>query len=413
MEYLSETETPPTVYFAHKIITETDIIEYGAIRVEDGIIASVGPKSGIRKQGDRMVNLGNMTLFPGLVNLHTTFEEASLRGQFSQCSRSPLLYRKEVQKLLTELRVKSDSTLERSAGLTIREALSNGITTHVTTNNYLSGEFLESQPANLISLLNSSNIDGSTQFSFARKIAAKIESMPTSMGFTAPFLYTHDPRYLKEAQRILVKNRYHFQMILSECNDELAAFLEHRGELYEDFIAENPWPFELELNSPARTAIINSLIPRHSTIVHPHYCGTDELIGFQSLSATAAIAPRYTQFFDLRPFPVASAINNRLNIAVCTGSPGLCHNMNLLDELYEIRAAHPSISARSLLNMVTQNPAKALRLENEIGSLQPGKRAHIVGVRSNSLSKTPIEDLIQGEISVEFVIIDGEELIIP
>ncbi len=408
-----EFELEPTVYFARRIVSGDEIIHHGAIRVEDGIITDVGPKSGIRRQGDRILNLGNRTLLPGFINLHTTLEESALRGQLSNTCRSPRIYRKRAHELINELNEESSFQLEKNAALTIRESLSNGITTQVTTNRTLSGEFLEMQPAHIISLTNTAEIFGATQFLFARSVAQKIKEFPTSHGFSVPFLHTHTRGYLKEAQRMLNRNRYHHQIILNESSEELSAYLEHRGEFYDEVCVEKEWPFANERSTAARIAIKNSLIPRHSTIIHPNYCGTDELVAFQSLSSSVAVSPRFTQFFDMRPFPVGGALDNRVNIAITTASPALCLNMNLLDELFEVRECHPSIPAETLLDMITRNPAKALRMDHELGSLTPGKRANIIGIRSNDLSSSPLDDLIQGEIAVECVIIDGEELIVP
>lgn len=403
----------PTVYFARKIVSGDTIIDNGAIRVEDGIISNVGPKSGIREQGDRIVNLGDMTLVPGFINIHTLLEEAPLRDRLNHTGKSLSLYRSESKRLLDEVRENSDSSIERSVRLTVNESLSNGITTLVTQVRHLDGTFLESLPCHLISLVDTSDISGYTQFSFARKVGEKIGKLETAHGFAAPFLYTHNPKFLKESQRMLHRNKYHFQMHVSESSEELSAFLEHAGPLYSAVSEESTWYFNKERNTPAKVAITNSLIPRHSSIVHPNYCGTDELVAFQSQSATAVISPRFSSFFDLRPFPVATALENRLNIAVSISSPAFCLNMNLLDELYEIRQAHPTIPALELLDMITRNPAKALRMDSELGSLEIGKRANITGIRSNSHSSSPIEDLIQSEISVEFVLINGDELIVP
>lgn len=410
MGLFSDYEEVPTVYFARRILVGSEVLENGAIRVADGVITNLGPKSGIRQQGDRIINLGNLTLLPGFINLHTKLEESPLREQLSYTNRSPHIYRNRVNELLKELTI---DQIEHSVSLTIRESLANGITTLVTDSTMLSGDFVAAQYGEIVPLIDSSAITGNTQFSFARNVGLEIDRLSCSKGFTAPYLFTHHPRYLKEAQRLLHRNRYVFQMILNESRDELSAFIEHQGELFDQITENGPWPFGDERNSPAKTAITNSLIPRHSTILHPHYCGTDELVAFQSLSATAGIAPRYTQFFDQRPFPVATALENRLNLAVCTASPALCMSMNLLDELYEIREAHPTIPAIDLIHMITKNPAKALKLDNELGTLEIGKRANIIGIRSNELSRSPLEDLIQGEISVECVIVNGEDLILP
>jgi len=405
--------TPPTVYFAKRILSGSELIENGAVRVENGIISAVGPKSGMRQQGDRIVNLGNQTLLPGFINLHTILEESAFRGEMYGAISSPFQYRQKINTLISHADDGMITALEQSAALAVREGIANGITTQVTHNKHLSDSFLENQPAHIISLLNTEMNSSNTQFSFAREISESINKSSITRGFTAPFLHSHSLQHLKESQRMAIKQNHLYQMFLGESSEEISAFIEHAGELYRHATEENEWPFKDEVNSPAKVAIMNSLIPRHSSILFPHYCGADELTAFQSLSATVVISPRYTQEFDLRPFPFGVALENDIRIAVCTGSPAFDNNMNLLDELFEIREQHPEIPAETLLEMITTTPARALRMQDVIGTIEVGKRAHIIGIRTEGATSSPLEDLIQGEISVEFTVIDNEELIIP
>ncbi len=405
--------TPPTVYFAKRILSGSELIENGAVRVEDGIICAVGPKSGMRQQGDRIVNLGDQTLLPGFINLHTVLEEAAFRGEIYGAISSPFQYRQKIESLLVHADDGMQLTLERSAALCVREGIANGITTQVTHNKHLSDSFFEQQPAHIVSLKNIDKMSSQTQFSFAREISEDIDKSSNTKGFASPFLHSHSLPFHKEAQRMAQKQSYLHQMFLGECSEEISAFIQHEGELYKSATKNRDWPFKDEFNSPAKVAIMNSLIPRHSSILFPHYCGADELTAFQSLSATVVISPRYTQELDLRPFPFGVALENDIRIAVCTGSPAFDNNMNLLDELFEIREQFPEIPAITLLDMITTTPARALRMQDELGTIEVGKRAHIIGIRTADTTSSPLDDLIQGEISVEFTVIDNEELIIP
>lgn len=95
------------------------------------------------------------------------------------------------------------------------------------------------------------------------------------------------------------------------------------------------------------------------------------------------------------------------NICVSLGTDGAPSNnrMSIVDEMYiaslinkgrEVYATgttNPTIlPAETLLNMATINGAKALLLENDIGSLQVGKKADMIVINPSSWSMVPIHD---------------------
>ena len=74
--------------------------------------------------------------------------------------------------------------------------------------------------------------------------------------------------------------------------------------------------------------------------------------------------------------------------------------------------AYPHISASEMLKWVTINPAKALRMEQQIGSLREGKLADIIAVRfAYDSTGDPLEELLMADPEIIAVIIDGEEIV--
>ena len=86
--------------------------------------------------------------------------------------------------------------------------------------------------------------------------------------------------------------------------------------------------------------------------------------------------------------------------------------MSLFDELFWLKKAYPHISASEMLKWVTINPAKALRMEQQIGSLREGKLADIIAVRfAYDSTGDPLEELLMADPEIIAVIIDGEEIV--
>jgi cytosine/adenosine deaminase-related metal-dependent hydrolase len=72
----------------------------------------------------------------------------------------------------------------------------------------------------------------------------------------------------------------------------------------------------------------------------------------------------------------------RAGCAVAFGTDSLAsvEDLNVFGELAEARRIAPSIPARQLLESATLTGARALRIDAELGSIEPGKRAAVIAV---------------------------------
>lgn len=93
----------------------------------------------------------------------------------------------------------------------------------------------------------------------------------------------------------------------------------------------------------------------------------------------------WTPFTDLllygQSLDVAAALRAGLNISLANG-PGSAGAKNLLDQLkiaraYLDSAAGAKVSNRELIEMLTVNPARALRMEDQLGAVKPGYLANL------------------------------------
>jgi 5-methylthioadenosine/S-adenosylhomocysteine deaminase len=97
--------------------------------------------------------------------------------------------------------------------------------------------------------------------------------------------------------------------------------------------------------------------------------------------------------------PVARLLEDGVNVAL--GTDGVASN-NDLDMLGEMRTAAllakgvsgnaAAVGAAQALEMATLNGARALGLENRIGSIEPGKEADLVAVELASPEVSPVFD---------------------
>lgn len=119
--------------------------------------------------------------------------------------------------------------------------------------------------------------------------------------------------------------------------------------------------------------------------------------------------------------PVPDMLKKGIN--VCIGTDGaasnnslnMFHEMNLLGLIHKgAREKADCVSAREIFRMATLNGAKALGMEQKIGSIEVGKKADIAILNLRTPSMTPRNDLLAGLCysangsEVETVIIDGK-----
>ena len=112
-------------------------------------------------------------------------------------------------------------------------------------------------------------------------------------------------------------------------------------------------------------------------------------------------------------------------ICVSIGTDGAPSNnrMDLIDEMYLTSLIHkgrtldPSkIPAEKVLEMVTCDAAKCLLWNDEIGSLETGKKADLIVINLKNVSSLPVHDLISNLVyankstNVEYTMVDGHWL---
>ncbi|MCK4657987.1 MAG: amidohydrolase family protein, partial [Phycisphaerae bacterium] len=99
-------------------------------------------------------------------------------------------------------------------------------------------------------------------------------------------------------------------------------------------------------------------------------------------------------------------------INVCVGTDSLASNpsLSILEELRYLRRMFEDITARQLTEMGTLRAARALGMENTVGSLEPGKQADIVVVPLQATGPLdPLENLLRGELGPVQVYVAGQQ----
>jgi cytosine/adenosine deaminase-related metal-dependent hydrolase len=128
-----------------------------------------------------------------------------------------------------------------------------------------------------------------------------------------------------------------------------------------------------------------------------------------------------THAYALGRFPVIEALEAGVNVAVSTDGAAPDRSFDLLSQgriASQLQRAHFNdtslLPAEKLIETITIDAAQALGMADEIGSLEPGKKADIVGLSLESAKLRPRTALIHriahyaSGADIEFVMVDGE-----
>jgi cytosine/adenosine deaminase-related metal-dependent hydrolase len=403
-----------TLYLAKWILLPSfEILHNGAVSVENGRILSAGPKSWAKHAPDeRVVNLGDMLLLPGLINIHTHLEENTLRGQPKAEEET---FASWIAKRATRLRQIPDAGIENAVRLGARELLSHGITTVVDSSRRgISPRMLAAEPVRSFVLHETYPESNDEEEKLVATLSARIGKPANGQKTgTGPYaMYSLSPKAHAALAEFGRHHGYLWAGHVAESAEELQAFSDQTGDLYFHITRKKPWPFGKVTQGSMDYALANNLIPPGAICFHCNYVNGRELEQLAALQAAVVLCFQYSQEAGHKAFPLDVAMKRGVLICAATESLSCERSGNLFDELFCAHQKYPHVPAAEMLRWITVNPARALGAAGELGAIAAGMAADIVGVRfPQKPGNALLDELILGEPEVRLVIVNGEEII--
>jgi cytosine/adenosine deaminase-related metal-dependent hydrolase len=403
-----------TIFFAKWVLLPSfEILHNAAVSVENGRILSAGPRSWAQRSGnDRIVNLGDLFLLPGLINIHTHLEENALRDMPKAETET---FASWSAKRTTRLRQLPDTNVENAVRLGTRELLSHGITTVADSSRRgISPKVLSLEPIRsfVFHEANPDNIEEEEKLLsvLSERINAQSPKIKTGVGPYA--VYSLSPGAHVKLVEFGRRNGYLWASHVAESSEELQAFSDQTGDLFFQITRRKPWPFGKVTRGSMDFALSENLIPRHAICFHCNYVNGAEFERLAELEASVVLCFQYSSEASHKAFPLDVALKRGVVLCAATESLSCERPMNLFDELFCARRRYPHVPASEMIRWITVNPARALGAASQIGSLGQGMRADIIGLRfPQNPGAFLLDELIIGEPEVRLVIVDGEEII--
>lgn len=386
-------------------------IVQGELLIVDGRIAEVGASG---RTADLVIDATGCAVIPGFVQTHIHLCQTIFRGAADDLSLIDWL-KKRVWPMEA---AHSATSIAASARLGIAELIKGGTTCALTmeTVNHTSEVFKVVEQTGFRATVGKCMMDKGDEVPSAlrEQTAASIDESIALLEewhgkADGRIRYCFAPRFAISCKRELL--------------EEVARLARERGVMVHTHASENKTECELvESETGLRNvAYLDSLglTGPHVALAHCVHLSSDEIDMLEKTRTNVVHCPSSNLKLGSGIAPIAGLLDR--GISVSLGADGAACN-NRLDMFTEMRTAAllqkvlhgPEVlTANRVLRMATAGGAKALGLNDEIGSLEAGKRADVAIVRMSGLHATPAADVISALVysaqpsDVETVIIDG------
>ncbi len=406
--------------------TNRRVIGDGAVLIEGSRIVKVGKSREVRNgaKAEFEMNAGGMVILPGLVDTHVHLAQALIRGCADDTSLIDWL-----QKFVWPLQGNFEADDGRaSAELCMLEMIKSGTTT-----------FLESLLHERYGL---DGIAETVEQAGMRGILGKTVMGLPSYGSKTSIMH---PGMVEDGETCLRQVEGHFKKWNGHAGGRIKVWYGARSlggcsrELYQQ-IGEGArrlgTGITMHLNEVQEDArycrrefgklpgeFVDEVGLLDSTIVFAHgvWMTEPEWKIFAKKGASIAHCPSSNTKIASGMAPVVEMRRAGVNVGLgCDGGPSnncydMIREMKTASLLQKVRLMDPlAADAESMLEMATIIGAKALGMENEIGSLEVGKKADLILVAMRKPHLTPVFDPVSHLVyaaegsDVDTVVIDGK-----
>src|SRR5213594_3168766 len=408
-------------------------IEDGAVAISGNRIIDVGEFPGVsaRHSGQETVDLGEQALLPGLINAHCHLDYTCLRGKIApqksfadwirainteKANLSPKDYLASINDGFAEAKRFGTTTI---ANLTAFPELIPKISAPIRT--WWFAELMDVR-APACAEATAGRPDRAGEI-----VELAIESLKSAhnWGLAPHALFTASKNLYRRCEEIALRDNILLTTHLAESREEMEMFHDASGPLYEflksigramnDCGSKTPLGLFLDLigrgGSPNRPRAIEVNRPYLPWIV----AHLNELIesDFDSLERSetrfhVVHSPRSHDYFKHSRFPFEKL--RALGFNICLGTDSLASNetLSLFAEMRAFQKEFPGVPPEEVLQMVTVNPARALRQENALGRIRRGCRADLISIPCSGTDDV-FAEIIAFEEAVDWILLNGKE----
>jgi 5-methylthioadenosine/S-adenosylhomocysteine deaminase len=389
------------------IITQNenrDIIRRGFVRIEKGLIIAVGlGDSGTELgSGEEIIDASGYIISPGFINAHVHLGETIycdfFRGYHTLESYIELTNKISSASKAIELKRRSISDYS------VLQLIKNGTTTIAGGRTNESAEFFGIKNVSGYMLMQSPKLG-----EFGRDMEAKFDVFyrESDTLLTRPALFIHSLGTVSEDVLLAARN-------LKEKYADLTVMV----HVAETMAVERESKKKFGLTS-VQALQRYGLLDDRTVLIHGNNLSNDDIALMRRartplvhcLSSNLCVADSAANISEL--------IKQEIPVSIATDGVVTAGTFDVLSEarrcyVYHNRFCNKEsfISEQEIWDMITVNPAKALGLFDEVGSIEIGKKADIVFFKESLKTDQPISYLLRSDLtSAEGVLVGGDVLL--
>lgn len=405
----------------------------GAVLVRDGLIRDIGKVDmlKLRYPEEEVVDFGLAAIMPGLVDLHTHLENSVMRGIVHDVPYTTWVM------LVAEKSAKMDvSDWYDSAILGGLDALSSGITclADITATG---AACTATQKLGLRSVIyREVGAMDKRRVDYAMRTAEndimhwreEVDPKRVTIGIAPAAIYTCHPSMFGRVSELARREKMPVAMHLAGSREESnfikygsSPFSVHGMDTKRGFVEVPPWlPTGV---TPVRYALNWGAFETDNVLaIHCVHIDDDDLKKLKEYDVAVGVCPRCNAQLGMGVAPVNEFLRMGLRLGLGTDSPAATDSTDMLEEMrlgmLIQRAVNVNefLDSSTMLEMATMGGARALRLENKIGSLDVGKCADIIAVDLSSSHQSPTTDPVSAVVNtcsgtdVLMTMVDGKML---
>ena len=381
-----ENYSPPYLVRAATILTMVpgqQPIDNGALLIQPtntgNRVKAVGSYHSLQKESyHKVVDLGPITIAPGLINAHTHLEISHLAG-LPVGGRGFVPWLKS---LVPHLNQPPDD-----------KALDNALKEMRSCGTIFTADMADRHAGQLAIFLKKNNFAHwlmVQHFGFAAPDnnttlpPTMAENLNSKLANTENFcraghaFYSTNATTLQAAKSWNRQRQRPFALHLAESSGESELLINGRGELAEFFQDAGILPpdFRAPESSPVAYAESLHLLDEMTLAVHCVEIDQNDIDTLARRRVNVCLCPRSNTFIGVGRAPWEKLHKNGVNLCLGTDSLTSNHDLNLWHELeFLVTDAKITMDLETSLAMLTRNPAQALSIDNNYGTLETGKRA--------------------------------------
>ena len=384
-----------------------EVIENGELLIENGKIKALGKS--LDYESAHVIDAKGQWVMPGFVNTHTHLPMTIFRGLADDLPFEQWLHKKiwpAEQKFLNKESIRIGSELG------ILEMIQGGTTTF-NDMYFFSNDIAEVvASAKIRGFVGESVVDFKTHtysnLEEAIELNKTLYDNYKDHPFVRPSISAHAP-YSCSAETV----------------QEVKRFADERNLIYNIHISETQEEVDNAIVKFGKRPVeyLNDLgvLDEKTVGAHCVFLNEEEIEIYRAAGSTVSHNPSSNLKLACGFAPIHDFLKAGINVAVGTDGAASNNNTDMIEEMRLSTLIHKGtyndptvLNAKTSLRMVTQNGAKAVGMEKQLGSLEVGKLADIIFIDLNKPRTTPMYDVHSTLVyaahsgQIQSVMINGE-----